>query len=230
MFERSDGRQADELRPVTLERGFLDHPHGAVLACFGKTRVLCTATVDDRVPSFVTEGGWLTAEYAMLPGSTGGGRKSRKIGGREKEIQRLIGRCLRTAVDLNALGPRAITLDCDVLQADGGTRTAAITGAFVALTDCLDKLVALGELPADHQVIRNRVAAISVGIVSGVPLLDLCYVEDASAEVDLNVVMSHDGRFIEIQGTAEREPFSDDQLAALLTLARKGIGELALLQ
>ncbi len=225
MPERIDGRRPDQLRPVTVQRNYLDNPAGSVLICFGKTRVLCTACYEDKVPPFIEQGGWLTAEYGMLPGSTNT-RKSRKTGGREKEIQRLIGRSLRAAVDFEALGSWTITLDCDVLQADGGTRTAAITGGYLALTDCLASMVSDGLLPADHQVLRSGVAAISVGIVGGVPMLDLCYVEDAGAEVDLNVVMSADGRFIEIQGTAEQEPFSDDQLRLLLDLAKQGIGEL----
>ncbi|MGE0434268.1 MAG: ribonuclease PH [Planctomycetota bacterium] len=224
---RPDGRRPDELRPIEIQRHFLRHVPGSVLVSFGDTRVIVTAIAEERVPPFrlASGHGWLTAEYGMLPASTNT-RKDRKTGGREKEIQRLVGRSLRVVVDLAALGPRTITVDCDVIQADGGTRTASITGASVALADCLSGLVAQGLLAPDAKVLREPVAAVSVGIVRGVPVLDLPYVEDSTAEVDLNVVMTAGGRFVEVQGTAEAEPFTAEQLQQMLALAQGGITQL----
>jgi len=227
---RPAGRSAQQVRPVTLTRNYTKHAEGSVLVEFGETKVLCTATVDESVPRFLKgQGqGWVTAEYGMLPRSTHS-RMAReaakgKQGGRTLEIQRLIARSLRAAVDLKALGEFTITLDCDVIQADGGTRTAAITGACVALTDALNKLVADGKLKANPM--KGMVAAISVGIVEGEARCDLEYVEDSAAETDMNVVMLEDGRMIEVQGTAEGEPFSHEELLSLLALARGGIEEL----
>jgi len=227
---RPAGRSAQQVRPVTLTRNYTKHAEGSVLVEFGETKVLCTATVEESVPRFLKgQGqGWVTAEYGMLPRSTHS-RMAReaakgKQGGRTLEIQRLIARSLRAAVDLKALGEFTITLDCDVIQADGGTRTAAITGACVALADALNKLVADGKLKANPM--KGMVAAISVGIVEGEARCDLEYVEDSAAETDMNVVMLEDGRMIEVQGTAEGEPFSHEELLSLLALARGGIEEL----
>ncbi|MEZ3501027.1 ribonuclease PH [Pantoea sp. KPR_PJ] len=227
---RPAGRSAQQVRPVTLTRNYTKHAEGSVLVEFGETKVLCTATVEESVPRFLKgQGqGWVTAEYGMLPRSTHS-RMAReaakgKQGGRTLEIQRLIARSLRAAVDLKALGEFTITLDCDVIQADGGTRTAAITGACVALADALNKLVADGKLKANPM--KGMVAAISVGIVDGEARCDLEYVEDSAAETDMNVVMLEDGRMIEVQGTAEGEPFSHEELLSLLALARGGIEEL----
>ncbi|WP_162286815.1 ribonuclease PH [Pantoea stewartii] len=227
---RPAGRSAHQVRPVTLTRNYTKHAEGSVLVEFGETKVLCTATVDEGVPRFLKgQGqGWVTAEYGMLPRSTHS-RMAReaakgKQGGRTLEIQRLIARSLRAAVDLTMLGEYTITLDCDVIQADGGTRTASITGACVALADALNSLVASGKLKANPM--KGMVAAVSVGIVNGEALCDLEYVEDSAAETDMNVVMMEDGRMIEVQGTAEGEPFSHEELLALLTLARGGIEEL----
>ncbi len=227
---RPAGRSAQQVRPVILTRNYTKHAEGSVLVEFGETKVLCTATVDESVPRFLKgQGqGWVTAEYGMLPRSTHS-RMAReaakgKQGGRTLEIQRLIARSLRAAVDLKALGEFTITLDCDVIQADGGTRTAAITGACVALADALNKLVADGKLKANPM--KGMVAAISVGIVEGEARCDLEYVEDSAAETDMNVVMLEDGRMIEVQGTAEGEPFSHEELLSLLALARGGIEEL----
>jgi ribonuclease PH len=227
---RPAGRSAQQVRPVTLTRNYTKHAEGSVLVEFGETKVLCTASVDEGVPRFLKgQGqGWVTAEYGMLPRSTHS-RMAReaakgKQGGRTLEIQRLIARSLRAAVDLKALGEFTITLDCDVIQADGGTRTASITGACVALADALNKLVASGKLKANPM--KGMVAAISVGIVKGEALCDLEYVEDSAAETDMNVVMMEDGRMIEVQGTAEGEPFSHEELLTLLALARGGIEEL----
>ena len=227
---RHDGRRPDELRPISIQRHFLRHVPGSVLVSFGDTRVIVTALAEERVPPFrlASGEGWVTAEYGMLPASTNT-RKDRKAGGREKEIQRLIGRSLRAVIDMGALGPRTITIDCDVIQADGGTRTASITGASVALTDCLAGLVKQGLLAA-AKVLREPVAAVSVGVVNGVPVLDLPYVEDSAAEVDLNVVMTGGGRFVEVQGTAETEPFTAEQLQQMLTLAQNGISQLVQIQ
>jgi ribonuclease PH len=231
---RNDGRSAAALRPVTFQRGFTRYAEGSVLVSFGETRVLCNATVEESVPSFMRgQGrGWVTAEYSMLPRATHS-RSPRessrgKVGGRTHEIQRLIGRSLRAVVDLEALGERSIQIDCDVLQADGGTRTASITGAYVALADALNGLVAKGLLAASP--LKESVAAVSVGIVDGSPLLDLNYGEDSHAAVDMNFVITGSGRFVEVQGTAEEEPFSLAELDALRDLALAGCRDLAVLQ
>jgi ribonuclease PH len=231
---RNSGRRANELRPVRIQRNYTKHAEGAVLVEFGDTRVLCTASVEERVPAFLkdTGRGWVTAEYGMLPRSTNT-RTDReaargKQSGRTQEIQRLIGRSLRSVVDLRSIGPRTVHLDCDVLQADGGTRTASITGAFVALVLALRQLVAFKVLKS--MPVRDYVAATSVGLLGGKPLLDLCYEEDSRADVDMNVVMTSAGRFIEVQATAEHTPFDDAQMAALITLARNGIAQLVELQ
>ena len=231
---RHDGRRADELRPVRIERGFTEYAEGSVLVSFGRTRVLCTASVEESVPPFLkgTGQGWVTAEYGMLPRATHT-RTPReaakgKQGGRTLEIQRLIGRSLRAVVDLAALGERQVVLDCDVLQADGGTRTAAITGAWVALADACDALVARGVLSASP--VRDQVAAVSVGLVGGEVLLDLDYAEDSTCDTDMNVVMTGAGGFVELQGTAEHGAFDRSALEAMLALAEKGIGELLAVQ
>ena len=233
-LERSAGRSADALRPVSLERGYTRHAEGSVLVRFGDTHVLCNASVEEKVPPHKRGSGqgWVTAEYGMLPRSTHT-RSDReaargKQSGRTQEIQRLIGRSLRTVFDLGALGERTIHLDCDVLQADGGTRTAAITGAFVAAHDAVSWLLAQGRIQASP--IRDFVAAISVGVVQGVPLLDLEYTEDSSCDTDMNVVMTAAGGFVEVQGTAEGAPFSRAEMDSLLALADKGIRELVDLQ
>ncbi len=234
MSIRPSGRAPDALRPVRLERGFTKHAEGSVLVAFGDTRVLCTASVENKVPPFLRGAGrgWLTAEYGMLPRSTHT-RSEReaargKQSGRTQEIQRLIGRSLRAVFDLERLGERTITLDCDVLQADGGTRTAAITGAFVAAHDAIARLLERGELQASP--VRDFVAAVSVGLYEGTPVLDLDYAEDSSCDTDLNVVMTGAGGFVEVQGTAEGEPFTRAQMDALLDLAGAGIGRLVELQ
>ena len=221
-------RKSDQLRPIEFVRSFTKHAAGSVLVKWGDTWVLCTASVEDKVPPFLkdTGRGWVTAEYSMLPSSTGGGRKERdikklRLDARSTEIQRLIGRSLRAAVDMSKLGERQITVDCDVLQADGGTRCASITGGMVALEDAIAKLVADGTL-AESPIV-NRVAAVSVGVCDGVPTLDLDYAHDSTAEVDLNVVMTDDGRYVELQGTAEHKPFTEASLDALRALARKGL-------
>jgi ribonuclease PH len=227
---RPSGRKPDQLRPITLTRHYTKHAEGSVLVEFGDTKVLCTASVEERVPGFLKgQGeGWITAEYGMLPRSTGermGREASRgKQGGRTLEIQRLIGRSLRAAVDLKALGEHTITLDCDVIQADGGTRTASITGAYVALCDALESLRKTGKATSDP--LLGMVASVSVGIFDGVPVLDLDYAEDSNAETDMNVVMNDSGAFIEIQGTAEGHAFGRDELDAMLDLARQGIEQL----
>jgi ribonuclease PH len=233
-LQRPSGRAPDQLRPISIQRGFTKHAEGSVLICFGDTRVLCTASVEEKVPGFLRGKGegWLTAEYGMLPRSTHD-RMQREAarggqGGRTMEIQRLIGRSLRACVDRAALGERTITLDCDVLQADGGTRTAAITGAYVALVDAIGSLKKRGVIKRDPVV--GAVAAVSVGIVNGVPVLDLDYAEDASCDTDMNVVMNDGGGFIEIQGTAEGHAFRREELDALLVLAGKGVNELCELQ
>ena len=227
---RPSGRQPGELRPVRIQRGFTKHAEGSVLVEFGDTRVLCTASVEERVPAFLKDSGrgWVTAEYGMLPRSTNT-RTDReaargKQSGRTQEIQRLIGRALRAVVDLPSLGARTVHLDCDVLQADGGTRTAAITGAFVALHDAVDWLEGKGLVR--QRVIRDFVAAVSVGIHQGKPLLDLDYGEDSACGCDMNVVMTGAGNFVELQGTAEGETFGRAQLDELLALAERGIREL----
>jgi ribonuclease PH len=229
-FTRSAGRAANQLRPVRITRGFTVHAEGSVLIEFGSTRVLCTASVEERVPPHKRGSGegWVTAEYGMLPRATHT-RSDReaakgKQSGRTQEIQRLIGRSLRAVFDLGALGERTITLDCDVLQADGGTRTAAITGAFVAAQDAVNKLLADGRLT--RSPIKEAVAAISVGIVDGVPLLDLEYVEDSACDTDMNVVMTAAGGFVELQGTAEGVVFTRAEMNQLLDLAEQGINEL----
>jgi ribonuclease PH len=233
-FARTDGRAPDELRPARITPGYLPYAEGSVLIEMGNTRVVCAASLEDRVPPFLRNAGqgWLTAEYAMLPRATQT-RTGREIGrggpsGRTHEIQRLIGRSLRAIADMKALGERTITIDCDVLQADGGTRTAAITGAYVAFALASQHLLKLGKI--SRPLTTNQVAAISVGIVDNVPLLDLKYDEDSRAEVDMNVVCTGDGRFIELQGTAEREPFSRAQMDELIVLATLGIETLIGLQ
>ncbi len=231
---RADGRANDQLRPIHITVDYIRHAEGSALIEFGETRVLCVASVEDRVPPFL-EGrnqGWVTAEYAMLPraGNTRSQRESvaGKIGGRTHEIQRLIGRSLRAALDLRALGERTVTLDCDVIQADGGTRTAAITGAWIALARACQQLREKKLVRVNP--VKRQVAAISVGVVNGAALLDLNYGEDSHAEVDANVVMTESGEFIEVQGTAEGKPFSRARLDELLALAEKGIRELHTLQ
>lgn len=235
MCYTADMRKPDELRRIEIIRNFTKYAAGSVLVKWGDTWVLCTASVEGKVPSFLrdTGKGWVTAEYAMLPSSTGGGRKDRdikklKLDARSAEIQRLVGRALRAAVDFEKLGERQIVIDCDVIQADGGTRCAAITGGMVALNDAVAKLMADGTLAENP--IRRQIAAVSVGVCDGVPTLDLDYAHDSTAEVDLNVVMTDDGRFVELQGTAEHEPFTEAALDALKALAKKGIGELFALQ
>lgn len=231
---RSDGRKLDELRPVTITPDYIVYPEGSVLISMGLTRVLCTATIEDGVPRWMRDqgkpGGWITAEYAMLPRSTQTRtpRETNGLGGRTQEIRRLIGRSLRSAVYLDKLGERTITLDCDVLQADGGTRTAAVTGSYVALAIALRKLVQATEIPPD--TLYSSVAAVSVGVLKGRPHLDLCYEEDSAAEVDVNVVMNAYGEYIEVQGTAERAPFSRSMFDEVLKLAYKGVGELLAIQ
>jgi ribonuclease PH len=232
--QRADGRRADQLRAVRLQRHYTRHAEGSVLVSFGDTQVLCTASVEERVPPHRrgSGGGWVTAEYGMLPRATHT-RSDReaakgKQSGRTQEIQRLIGRSLRAVFDLDALGERTISLDCDVLQADGGTRTAAITGAYVAAFDACSWLQAQGLLKA--WPLRDAVAAVSVGIVGGVPMLDLAYTEDSACDTDMNVVMTGSGGFVEVQGTAEGEPFARAELNSLLDLATQGIAELALAQ
>ena len=233
-YQRSGGRAADQMRPIRLTRGYTVHAEGSVLVEFGATRVLCTASVEEKVPGHKRGSGegWVTAEYGMLPRATHT-RSDReaargKQSGRTQEIQRLIGRSLRSVFDLKALGERTIQLDCDVLQADGGTRTASITGAFVAAHDAVSQLMAQGKLQASP--IISPVAAISVGMLEGTPLLDLEYTEDAACDTDMNVVMTGVGHFVELQGTAEGAAFSRRDLDALLALAEKGIGELMLIQ
>lgn len=227
---RPSGRQPDELRPVVIERNFTKHAEGSVLISCGDTRVLCTASVEDRVPPWLRGkgAGWVTAEYGMLPRATGS-RNMReatrgKQGGRTLEIQRLIGRSLRAVIDMEALGERTITLDCDVIQADGGTRTASITGAYVALVDAMDKLFDAGKLKRNP--IHGHVAAVSVGMLGSDAVLDLDYKEDFAADTDLNVVMNEAGGFIEVQGTAEGHAFRRNEFDAMLDLASKGIAEL----
>ncbi|HMP90796.1 MAG TPA: ribonuclease PH [Kiritimatiellia bacterium] len=235
--KRVDGRRADQLRPVVIEKGVAPAAWGSVMISMGNTRVVCAVSVDDDVPKWMksdrnASGGWLTAEYSMLPYSTrerirreaSAGKQS----GRTQEIQRLIGRSLRAVVDLDLLGPRTIWVDCDVIQADGGTRTASITGSFVALKLAIDRL--LSENKISENPIREAVAAISVGVVRGAPVLDLCYEEDAAASVDMNLVMTASGKFVELQGTAEDQPFNSRELEAMLVLGKKGINRLLKLQ
>lgn len=231
-MQRIDGRAPDQIRPVSMTPDYVDYPEGSVLIEMGKTRVLCNVSVQEGVPRWL-EGkgkGWLTAEYAMLPRSTHTRtpRETRGLKGRTQEIRRLIGRALRMAVNLDLLGERTLLIDCDVLQADGGTRTASITGAFVATMIALQRLIDAGEVPAN--VVKSPIAAISVGMVNGEPLLDLCYEEDCKADVDFNVVMTGEGKFIEVQGTGEAQPFTKQELDALLALAEQGIRELIIAQ
>jgi ribonuclease PH len=231
---RVDGRKPNEIRPVTLTPDYVVYPEGSVLMSMGHTKVLCNVTVEERVPRWMriqnVEGGWVTAEYALLPRSTHRRtpRETSGLRGRTQEIRRLIGRSLRAAVDLEKLGDRTCTVDCDVIQADGGTRTAAVSGGYVALAIALGKLIEGGLIPPE--TLKTAVAAVSVGVVDGQPLLDLCYEEDSTAEVDVNVVMSAEGAFIELQGTAEGAPFPRATLDALLDLAQKGIDQLLAIQ
>lgn len=233
-MNRDNGRGYDELRPVKFTRNYTKYAQGSVLVEMGDTKVICTATIEDRVPPFLknTGKGWITAEYSMLPSSTQG-RKIRessrgKVEGRTQEIQRLIGRALRSVVDLDSIGERTIWIDCDVIQADGGTRTASITGSFVALIDALNKLKDEGVL--NHIPVKSFVSAVSVGIIEGKPMLDLCYTEDSTAKVDMNIVMTDQGEFVEVQGTGEEAPFTKEDLMELLRLGEKGNKELIALQ
>ncbi|HHX02148.1 MAG TPA: ribonuclease PH [Firmicutes bacterium] len=229
-MDRPDGRRADQLRPVKIERNFIKYAEGSVLITVGDTKVVCTATIEDKVPQFLRGlgEGWITAEYGMLPRAT----EERNIreasrgrqGGRTLEIQRLIGRALRAVVDLKAIGERTIWIDCDVIQADGGTRTSSITGSYIAMVDALTKLKEQENW--ETLPVNDYLAAVSVGIVDGVAVLDLCYQEDSNAEVDFNVVMTGSGKLVELQGTAEQQPFSREQLLDMLDLAGKGIDEL----
>lgn len=231
---RSDGRKKDEMRPVKITRGYLKHPEGSVLIEVGDTKVICTATIDEGVPPFLRNKGtgWVTAEYSMLPRSTHS-RSQReasrgKVGGRTHEIQRLIGRALRSVTDMEKLGERTVWIDCDVIQADGGTRTASITGSYVALHDALNKLKnegVISEIP-----LTDSLAAISVGIVQGEACLDLNYVEDSSAEVDMNFVMTGSGKYVEVQGTAEEAPFGREEMEMMTDLAAQGINQLTEIQ
>ncbi|MFI6641585.1 ribonuclease PH [Streptomyces sp. NPDC050504] len=235
-MSRTDGRTAEQLRPVTIERGWSKHAEGSVLVSFGDTKVFCTASVTEGVPRWRKGSGegWVTAEYSMLPRATNtrGDREAvrGKIGGRTHEISRLIGRSLRAVIDFKQLGENTVVLDCDVLQADGGTRTAAITGAYVALADAITWSRENKLIRATRKPLTGTVAAVSVGIVDGVPLLDLCYEEDVRADTDMNVVCTGDGRFVEVQGTAEAEPFDRKELNALLDLAAGGCAELTAIQ
>jgi ribonuclease PH len=235
-MSRIDGRKPDQLRPVTIERGWSKHAEGSVLVSFGDTKVLCTASASQGVPRWRKGSGegWVTSEYAMLPRATNtrGDRESvrGRIGGRTHEISRLIGRSLRAVIDYKALGENTVVLDCDVLQADGGTRTAAITGAYVALADAVAWMQGHHVIKAKARPLTGTVAAVSVGIVDGEPLLDLAYTEDVRAETDMNVVCTGDGRFVEVQGTAEGQPFDRAELDALLSLAAGGCAELTAAQ
>ncbi len=230
-MQRQDGRRPDQLRPISITRDYLRNPEGSALVEFGDTKVICTASIEDKVPPFLKGKGqgWVTAEYGMLPRSTDTRTPRERTGpsGRSQEIQRLVGRSLRAVVEMSKLGERSIWVDCDVIQADGGTRTAAITGAFIAVADAIGTLVKSGSA---SPVIRDCVAAVSVGIVGGHPLLDLNYAEDSTAEVDMNVVMTGAGAFVEVQGTAEHTPFAKDRLDDLLALAAAGIDRLIGLQ
>lgn len=236
MGNRADGRKADDLRKITIERGWSDHAEGSALISFGGTKVLCTASFTAGVPRWkVGKGeGWVTAEYSMLPRATHD-RSDReavkgKIGGRTHEISRLIGRSLRAIVDVKALGENTIVIDCDVLQADGGTRTASITGAYIALADAIEWGKKHGHIPAKSKPLTDSVAAVSVGIIDGEPQLDLAYVEDVRAETDMNVVVTGNGKFVEVQGTAEGVPFDRDELNKLLDLALAGCADLTKIQ
>ncbi len=231
---RPDGRKENEIRTVKIQRDFIENAEGSVLISIGNTRVICTATIEEKVPHFLKDQkkGWVTAEYSMLPRATHTRtlRESTtgKISGRTHEIQRLIGRALRSVVDLSGIGERTIWIDCDVLQADGGTRTASITGAFICLADALKFALRNGLI--QKSPLKDYLAAVSVGVVRGIPMVDLCYSEDSVAEVDMNVVMTGNGRFVEIQGTAEGVPFSKDTLTMLIDLAEKGINSLIQIQ
>lgn len=234
MSDRIDGRATNQLRPVEIKRNYLRHAEGSALITMGGTTVLCSASVDEYVPSFLKGSGkgWVTAEYGMLPRSTNtrvsrDGRRG-SISGRTQEIQRLIGRSLRAVFDLGSLGERSILIDCDVLEADGGTRTASITGSYVALYDAVRWLQSRDLV--DSSLIKDSVAAISVGIIDGTPMLDLCYAEDSNADVDMNIVMTGSGAMVEIQGTAEQNPFTTDQLNTMLDLGRQGIEQLVTMQ
>ena len=227
---RPSGRQADELRSITLTRDYTKHAEGSVLVEFGDTKVICNASVDEKVPGFLKGSGqgWVTAEYGMLPRSTGSRMRREathgKQGGRTMEIQRLIGRSLRAVVDLEALGERTITVDCDVIQADGGTRTASITGGYVALVDAINSVMQKGDLKTNP--LTGFVASVSVGVYNGTPVLDLDYAEDSNAETDMNVVMNDEAAFIEVQGTAEGHAFNQEELNAMIDLAKHGIAKL----
>ncbi|MCL4150093.1 UNVERIFIED_CONTAM: hypothetical protein GTU68_026212 [Idotea baltica] len=233
-MSRPSGRRPEQLRNVKITRNYTKHAEGSVLVEFGDTKVICTASVDNSVPRFLRGKGqgWVTAEYGMLPRSTGSrmGREAArgKQGGRTQEIQRLIGRSLRAAVDLKALGENTITIDCDVIQADGGTRTASITGACVALIDAISSLQKAGKIDANP--LSSMVASVSVGIYKGTPVLDLDYAEDSNAETDMNVVMNSEGGFIEVQGTAEAAPFSEEEFQQMMALAKRGIIDLVKVQ
>jgi ribonuclease PH len=236
MSKRSDGRTPDQLRPISFQRNWLNNAEGSVLVEYGNTRVLCVASFTPGVPRWLTGkgSGWVTSEYSMLPRATHT-RSDResvkgKLGGRTQEISRLVGRSLRAVVDTKALGENTIVIDCDVLQADGGTRTAAITGAYVALADAITWAKGAGHILADRVVLRQSVSAVSVGIIKGVPMLDLCYVEDVDADTDMNIVCTADGNFVEVQGTAEGVPFNRDLLNQLLDLGVAGCKELTALQ
>lgn len=233
-MEYTRDREFNEIRNVKIEKDYLKHPDGSVLIEMGNTKVICTAMIEDRVPPFIkgTGKGWVTAEYAMLPGSTIT-RKNRdinrlKLDGRSQEIQRLIGRALRSVVDLEGFGERTVWIDCDVIQADGGTRTASITGSFVALVLAFNKLIEDGKI--DKLPVNSFVSAISVGIVNDNPILDLCYAEDSNAQVDMNIIMTDKGEFVEIQGTGEEAPFTSTQLTQLLALGNKGCNDLISIQ
>jgi len=231
---RSDGRGPDQIRPISLKIDFVDYPEGSVLITQGRTRVMCNVSIEDGIPRWMqaqgVTGGWITGEYALLPRSTHvrTPRETNGLSGRTQEIRRLIGRSLRAAVDLEKLGPRTCIIDCDVLQADGGTRTAAITGGYVALAVALKRLVHAGLIPAD--ALKTTVGAVSVGIIDGETRLDLCYEEDSRAQVDANVVMTASGEFIEVQGTAEGDPFPRQAFNQILDLAQKGIYEIIAIQ
>ena len=231
---RIDGRKSDEMRPVSIERNYTKFAHGSVLIAVGNTKVICTASIEDSVPPHKRNSGegWITAEYSLLPGSTPRRvprESSRgKVGGRTHEIQRLIGRSMRAIADLSAIGERTIWIDCDVIQADGGTRVAAITGAYVALVDAISWLKKNDEITGEP--LLGSVAAVSVGVVDSIPLLDLCYEEDVTADVDMNIVLTGEGEYIELQGTAEKQTFSEDELAQMMRQAKKGISELTMIQ
>jgi ribonuclease PH len=231
---RPDGRKNDELRKVEITRNFITTAEGSVLIEVGNTRVICTASIEDKVPPFLRDQkrGWVTAEYGMIPRATNTRtlRESTagRVSGRTQEIQRLIGRALRAVVDLELLGERTVWIDCDVIQADGGTRTASITGAFIAINDALYHALRNGII--EKNPVKDYLAAVSVGIINNEPRLDLCYAEDSAAEVDMNIVMTGSGKIVEIQGTAESEPFSRDMLNSLLSLAEKGVGEIIKIQ